>query len=328
MLKLFNKNMIVQVLLILAVLMLLWGRALLSPTPMADGDAVLYHLLYIWLAPLPLLAVVLAMLLVLAGGIGLNLLLSDIGLVPQTTLLPSLLYIVFVSAQAATLTPIIIVNAILIALVHQLMLRTTLLTISTDKICSATAIIGLCSMFYLPALAMMASYLLVVVSYRLYSWRDWVAMLLGLAAPYIVLVTVLFMSDNLSAWWDTTVAALNTIGVHIAKASALVHVATGMLLVVALYAVMYLWIHLGEHTIVWQKNASTVMLICVGAAAMLFYSSLIPADVAVFAIPFALCGCHMLMPEKRQTMGSSRRNKLAWVPDVILILTIAAAMIC
>ena len=119
------------------------------------------------------------MLLVLIEGVLLNILLSDMGLVPQTTLLPTLLYIVFLSAPATTLTPMILVSAALIACTWQLSLKGTLLTISTSRICSATAIIGLCSLFYLPALAIIVSYLLVAISYRLYNWRDITTMMLG-----------------------------------------------------------------------------------------------------------------------------------------------------
>ena len=329
MLKLFRKNMIVQVLLVVAVLLVMWGRALLMPTPMTDGGAVLYHLLYTWLSPLPLLAVIMAMLLVLAGGIALNLLLADVGLVPQTSLLPTVLYIVIMSAPATTLTPIIIVNAILIGFTQQLMLRTTLLTIPTSKICSATALIGLCSMIYLPSIAMMVTYLLVVISYRLYGWRDWLSMLLGLLAPYVALITVLFLTNGLTPWWNATTEALASAGLHYADAPTASYIASSFLLLVVVVSVFIIWSRLGEHTIVWQKNATAVMLLSVGTAIMLLYSSLMPADVTVFAVPFALCAFYMFLPEKQRAMGNNRGTKRReWIADILFILTIAAALIC
>ena len=327
MVKLFQKNTLVQVLLILVATLLLWGRSLVHPPAMADGDAVLYHLLYMGLSSLPRLAVILAVLLIIVEGIWLNLLLSDIGLVPQTTLLPTLLYIILMSAPATTLTPMVFVGGIMIAITHQLMLRTTLLTISTEKICSATALIGLASMFYLPALALILSYLLVVVNYRLYSLRDWMAMLLGLLAPYILLVTILFLSDNLTIWWSGTYYSLGGISLQSGTDKILYTVGNIVIIIIFLVSLFAFWGRLGEHPIVWQKNATTVMLLSVGCAAMLVYTRLFPVDMRLFAVPFALCGQHLLMPEKAfHSYGN--RKKRTWILDLILILTFVAALIC
>ena len=90
MLKLFQRDILVQAALLLVVLALMWIRPLIDPQPMSDGEhpAVLYALLCQWMAGVPRLAVVLAMVLVLAEGIGLNLLLANSGLTSQKRLLP------------------------------------------------------------------------------------------------------------------------------------------------------------------------------------------------------------------------------------------------
>lgn len=326
MIKLFRKNTVVQVLLILAATLLLWGRSLVYPPTMADGDAVLYHLLYMGISTLPRLAVVIALLLVLAEGVWLNLMLANVGLVPQTTLLPTLLYIILMSAPATTLTPAVFVGGIMIAITHQLMLRTTLLTITTEKICSATALIGLASMFYLPSLALILSYLLVVINYRLYSWRDWLSMLLGLAAPYIMLITVLHLTGNLSIWLSGTYYSLGGISLQSDTAKALAIGGNVVLVLVFLVSLFVLWGHLGEHPIVWQKNSTTVMLLSVGSAAMLLYSHVFPVDMRLFAVPFTLCAFHLLMPEKIHNYG--HRKQRTWILDIVLLLTFIAALVC
>ncbi len=330
MLKLFKNNMAMQALLILAVLLLLWLRPLIAPPAMvtAPTDGILYTLLLPLFANAPQAAVIIAMILVLIEGVLLNILLSDMGLVPQTTLLPTLLYIVFLSAPATTLTPMILVSAALIACTWQLSLKGTLLTISTSRICSATAIIGLCSLFYLPALAIIVSYLLVAISYRLYNWRDITTMMLGFLAPYVLLVTILYLTDGLAAWWSTTSASLGDITMHIMPTTWLPLTANIVLVLLFVASIFSLWFRLGEHPVMWQKNASTVMLISVGAIVMLLYSRLLPVDLAFFAIPFALCGTHMLMPSiSRPTASHSRKQRL-WVYDLLLVLIIAAAFLC
>jgi len=330
MLNLFRKNMAVQVLLIVVAWVVLWLQPLITPPPMtadANTDGVLYSLLVNWLSGVPRLAVIIAMILVLAEGMLLNILLSDIGLVPQTTLLPTLLYIILMSAPATTLTPMVPVSALLIGCTYLLMLRGTLLTIPTSRICSATALIGLCSLFYLPALAIFVSYLFVAISFRLYNWRDIVALLLGLLAPYVLLVIILFMTDGLAEWWSATAASLGGFAFHFRPTGTLSMIANIVLALVGLASVIMLWSKLGEHPVLWQKNASTVMLLTVGGIIMLFYSSLMPIAHSFFAIPFALCGTHMILP-KRNVGIIGRRKQRLWVYDVIFILTFVAALVC
>lgn len=329
MVNLFRKNMAVQALLILVALILLWLRQLITPQPMLamDTDGILYTLLQSWLSAVPRVAVIIAMILVLAEGLMLNILLSDIGLVPQTTLLPTLLYIILMSAPATTITPMLMVNAALIASVHLLMLRGTLLTIPASRICSVTSLIGLCSLFYIPSLALIISYLFVAISFRLYNWRDIVAMLLGLFAPYLMLVTVLFMADSLPAWWSATTASLGGFAFSIAKTETLPLIANIILGLIAAAAIFTLWSNLGKHPVLWQKNASTVMLLSVGGIIMLFYSHVLPMDLSFFAISFALCGTHMLLPQRNVSIIGRRKQHL-WIYDIILILTIAAAIVC
>ena len=93
MVKLFHRDILTQAIIIILALLLLWGRALLAPATMEAGDhpAVLYGLLCRWLAGVPRLTVVIAMLLVLAEGVTLNLLLANVNLVSLNSLLPTLL---------------------------------------------------------------------------------------------------------------------------------------------------------------------------------------------------------------------------------------------
>ena len=330
MLKLFNSNMAIQALLIIVALVLLWLRALIAPPPMVASptDGGLYTLLLNLLSSAPRAAVVIAMILVLVEGVLLNLLLADINLVPQTSLLPTLLYVIFMSAPATTLTPMILVAGVLIACIHQLALHGTLLTIPTTRICSATALISLCSMFYLPALALLVSYILVAVSYRLYSWRDIATMILGFLASYIFLLTVLYMTDNLAIWWSATAAALGDITFTTIATDTLPFIANIVLTLIFAASVFMLWSKLGEHPVMWQKNASTVMFFTVGGITMLFFSHMLPVDLSFFAIPFALCGTHMLMPANGRSSASRRRNQRLWINDLLLVLIIIAAFVC
>lgn len=329
MLKLFGKNMGLQVLLILAVVLVLWWQPLVSPPALAlsEYDGVFYGLIVKLLGGLPRLAVVIALLSVVGEAIALNLLLANAGLVPQTTLLPTLLYIVGMSAPATTLSPLVLVNAILIVFLYQLRIKGSLLTISTEKICSATALIGICTMIYLPAAAFLISYLLVAVMFRLYGWRDWAAMILGLAAPYVLLIPVLYVTNRLDWWLDATAATMGHLGINTTGGDTLSLIADIVLAAIIAVSLIGLWGKLNEKTMQWQTNASTVMLLAVGGLAMLFCTQLLPVTIAYFAIPFALCGTHLLLPERtRRSAGSKRSHN--WIYDSLFILILFAALLC
>lgn len=330
MVKWFQGNMLVQVLLVMAALLLLWARALVAPQPMAAGDhpAALYGVLCTWLTPLPRLAVVLAMLLVLLEGFMLNLLLANVNLVSQNSLLPTLLYTIVMSAGATTLTPLILVCGTAIASLHFLMLRGTLLTIPPEKICGATLLIGLATLFYQPALFLMLSYLFVAANYRLYSWRDWMLMLLGFAAPYVLLILVLYMTDGLAAWWSDTLASLQFTDYSLRLTNySLRLTAYGFLAVVFLWSLVHVIGRISERPVLWQKNATSVILFTFGGIGLALYS---PENAtATFAIPFAFVAYRLLTSALGKTTSYiGHRKRHTWIYDILLILIIIAALLC
>lgn len=332
MLKLFQGNMVVQALLIVVATLVLWGGSLLTPpaVEVAAHPGVLYAPVARWLADLPRLAVVLAMLLVLAEAIWLNILLSGAGLVSQNSLLPTLLYLVAMSAGTTTLTPLVFVGAALIACLDKLLLRGTLLTIPSSKACGATMLIGIASLFYPPAILFMLSYLLIAANYRLYNWRDWAVMLMGFAAPYLLLVLVLYLTDGLDSWWTATLEGFSNIGFHVGSASSLSIAAGALLAGILLWGLLATGGRLTERPVVWQKNATTVMLLLVGGFALLLYNPLLPLGklLAAMALPFTFCTYRLLTASTEIVSGFGRRRRRAWIYDLLLILILIAALLC
>ena len=320
--------MALQTVLIIVALVLLWGRALMSPPLMECGEspAILYGLLHSWLSPLPRLAVILAMILILIEAFGLNLLLSDAGLVSQNSLLPTLLYIIAMRAGCATLTPIVLVCGVAILCLRQLMLHGTLLTIPSGKVCAATGLIGIATLFYTPAAALMLTYLLVAANYRLYGWKDWALMILGFMAPLLALLCILYMTDGIAAWWSTTLAALSAIGLHSDTTPLLPLLGSVILAATLLWGLLTVNLRLTEHPVMWQKNASSVMLFTVGALGIMPYAPLLPVNMPLFALPFTFCTTRLFLDATAKT--AFRKKKHLWLYDILLILLLAAALTC
>lgn len=328
MLKWFEKNTVFQVALTLVMTVLLWGPALVHPQelPAPEGFAPLYGLLYN-LNPSPLLATVLAMVLVLTGGFLLNLMMADTGLVSQNSLLPTLLFTLMMSCQTPALTPTLIVAVLAIAVVNLLMLHSTLLTISIDKIFGAAVLIGIGTMVYLPSIVLLVFYLLVAVSYRLYGWRDWMVLLLGLLAPYLLLWAIAFEGGWLGDCFAAMEETFATVRLSVLESEPLPSVANGFLLALFFVSLFTLWRRLGEKTVVWKKNASTLMLLTVAALTLLFHTQLFPANLQFFAIPFALCATLFFTPDSRRRL-TSKRSWRSYLYDLLFSLTLVAAVIC
>lgn len=328
MLRLFWKNTIVQVAVILAAMLFMWIPALSQMHPMAPaiGYAPLYTPLYNLSIP-PMVATIAAMTLVLFGGLYLNLMLANTGLVSQNSLLPTLLYAVFMSATATSLSPMLLANLITLAILHMLLLHGSSLTIPTDRIFGAAALISIASMLYLPMLTLVIAYLLVAINYRLYNWREWMVLLLGLLAPYLLLWSILFLTGGLSDSLSKTIDGLSDIGISISAPPTFPILANLMLAAILVISIVSLWHRLGEKTVVWKKNAITTILPAVSGLAILLYSRLFPVNLQFFALPFAFCGTQMLAAG-RHRLGRPNRQWKVWVNDVLLILIIACAVIC
>lgn len=329
MLKLFEKNTVFQVVFILVATALLWSGALADPQPMepASHFAPLYDLLCS-LSLSPTLCVVVAMLLVVLCGYFFNLMLTRVGLASQNSLLPALLFVTAASACETTLSPMLIASLIAIAVVNLLLLRSTLLTVAADKIFGAAALIGIASMVYLPSLTLIVAYLLIAINYRLYSWRDWMVFLLGLLAPYLTLWAVLLFTDGLIPSFNDIALDFASIDLTLGTFTPLQAVANGFLVLVFAVSLFIVWRRLGEKTVVWQKNATTLMLITLAAVAMLPLGQFFPVRLQFFAIPFAFCVTQRLGLMPHVSLATRRTNWRSHLYDLLLILTVIAAILC
>lgn len=331
MIKLFLSNIILQAVLVFVALVLFWIRPLVAPAPMDAGEhpAVLYGLVCQLLHSLPRLAVVFAMLLILAEGIYVNVLLANIGLVPQNSLLPSLLYVLAFSVAPTTLTPAILASGFIIVALDQLLLRGSLLTIPSSKVCGATMLISIASLFYQPAILFVVSYLLIAANYRLYNWRDWMVMLLGLAIPYTALLLILYLCETITPWWQTTLSAfqLSAASPHF---STLTWIALSVLCSVFIWSLLLVAGRLSERPAVWQRNATTVILITIGGFLVTIFVPLSshPAVFPYLALPSAFCTTRLLLAANDTHTGFGRKKNRQLLYNIILILIIIATAVC
>lgn len=329
MLKDLERNTVLQIALLLVVALVLWGRALVHPDVMPDacGYSPLYSAQQHTLAPR--LAVVLSLLLSIGGGLLLNLTMVRTAMVPQHSLLPTLFFLALMGSGSATLTPTAIVALFSVIIVDVLMLRGTLLSISANKIGHVSVLIGICTLFYQPAIALLITYLMVAINYRLYGWREWMVMLLGFLAPYLLFWMVFFLNGTLLEHWSAMLDGFTDYRTALGTLAGASGIANIVLVVAFAASFISLWGKLGEKTLVWKKNAASVMLFTVAGVAMLPYGTLLPIDLKPFAVPAALCLPLFLVAERTHTHSYRRqktwRNRLSDVLFVIIFIAILIA---
>ncbi len=329
MIKLFQGNIGFQLILILLVLVMLWIQPLIN-TPIISLDnnyAIGFKLIYDLLKDFPSIAVIISMVIILIEGFAINIILANVGLVSQNSLLPTFLFVLISSINASTLTPYIIVNAAMILCLYHLMLHGTLLTIPLGRIFSASMFIGLASLFYQPAILFIVSYVLVAINYRLYNWKDWSVMILGLLSPYFILLAVFYLNNGIVAWWENTKECFLLFGVNMGNADTKHIIASCVLCTTLLWGVINTVIRQNERPVLWQKNSSNFIFILIGTICTLFFQPIFPLIHTLFAIPFSFCVYKCLINYDYKTRFGQRK-KYTWTSDVILLGVIISAFLC
>lgn len=320
MLKIFKQNSVMQVLVILLVLALMWGKAFIQPVAMPTSHyfAPLYELLYQLLSDLPRLASALALLLVVLEGIWLNMMLYNHKLIGSNSLLPLLLYVVAMSwnPDALTLTPMLVVNIFILLASSQLMSDGST-TLGFERNFNAAFCIGLAAMTYLPAISYMLPFLLLFVVYKMYRWRDFVVGMFGLIAPVILLVTYAYMTDKLHYYSILASYDISNWGVRYDLGDVwptILNVAFLLMMVVMLVWTLFQQNDLLVHQ---RINRSVMLLPLVSAVVLLFYNRLLPADTQAMAPAVAYMGT-IFFPAER---------KRRWVGEAMLDVWLVAGIL-
>ena len=320
MLRLFRHNTLARVAVIVATALLLWGRAFVQPVPMAATThfAPLYELLYGWLHELPRLASGLALLLVLLEAVWLNLMMHNHKIGQSGSLLPTLLFVLGMSWDSAslTLTPMVLGSLFVLGAVSQLLSDGSLL-LSTGRNFGAACCVGLAAMCLLPMLVYLLPLALVFFVYKMYRWRHWIVGLLGLLAPWIALLLYGYLSGSLEAWLTRMGDDLVTVGLRyeLKPVGALLH---GLLFDVLLLAGLMHLLGMGGDNVAYMRINTRVLSLPLLAAVLLVpYTALLPFDPQAAAVPFVFLGDLMLRTKRKR----------AWINETLFWIVYVGALL-
>lgn len=315
MLKIFRTDVFLQIVVIIVASAVIWVKTFMDPLPIyPDSGGQLYY----WLTDLlsPLWAAIIAYILILLEGLLLNTILIRHKIINKSTLIPMLFYVLAMSTQTPTLTPILMGNLFVILCIDQLMLTTTLLSITIDKTFGAAACIAMATLFC-PAMAVFLVPLIInMINYSLYGWRDWLMVLLGLMAPYILLETYYFVNDelfyrNYLLWFWLSDLHFRMGG------NTMDWICSIAFLFILLIGILSAYGNSQNRNINFKKNSTAVMLFTIGSLLFTLYTQFFPVPAQAFAIPFSCCATAIFIESRRKEFGL---NILFLATIVLLIL--------
>ena len=319
MLKLFKQGIAVQLVVILMVVLALWASAFVHPVTLSIPTqySPIFNLAFGWMERFPMLASGIALILVLGEGLMLNEMLYNKGMVSQNTLLPMFIYVVLMSygVESHTITPALLVNLVMMITLRQLM-QTGQPNLSVARLTNTALCVSIASMIYLPAAMLIVPLLTIMPIFKMYRWKDWMALLMGLANPYIIWALYGFMTDSLDVQWSKLCSAFTEIDLSI-QASTMEYVCSAIMLAIAIIMLIGGLSKTGNHTTIYKNNVLVLELPMIASLLILPYCGIVPVKIAWFAIGITFAGATFFWDAKKRL----------WIYELMLLVLLAATFI-
>ena len=287
----FKKDYIQQMAFIAVASIALWGKSLFFSANTAVASepySLLYSYLELFALSYPLIAVIIALVLVIAEGFYLNHILVSNNLIHSTTLFPTFAYILLMGADVAnqTFTPQLFSNIFLLIALHNI-INCYNQEHSYEKVFNASFCIALAFLFYFPSVFMLLFVIITFVVYKLYYWREWLVLLLGFIAPFFALFAYYYLVDSL----DVVLQKLSTEAIRFSityNLSQTVRLVCGAAF--ALFALVSAGAILGglsQKVIIYRKKATVLLFLLLVGVLFSIYDIVLPANQQNYAIPMA-----------------------------------------
>lgn len=214
--RLSKLTFLMQFLLFLGTAALLWVPHFINPkVPVrVAAEGPLYSSMASLLAIYPYVSLSIALVLV----IGLSIILYLIGTVndilPRENFLPSIVYLFLLSwnTSLTTMNPLL-PSGLLIAVSIFTLMRMYGQSEPYRQVFIASALIGLASLFYFPAMYFLIMVWISLVTYRITSWREWIIAFIGFLIPFIYLISWYFWNDEFKIILQKIISSIDNPGI-------------------------------------------------------------------------------------------------------------------
>lgn len=141
---------------------------------------------------------ILTVIIILSEALLLDYMLINNDLIPKNSLLPALFYIILMSfiPEILDFHPVIIIN-FLYLIILGILFKIYNEPEAYEKIYTAGIIASLATFVDLHAMVIILFFWFVFFVYRIFNWREWLILHLGIITPYLYLFTYYFWTDRL-----------------------------------------------------------------------------------------------------------------------------------
>lgn len=203
--KLFKSGYSLQLIVLFVVAILLWVPSFIHPLSASHelSPAPFYNYVYYFLRKLPFLQIIIAFLLIILEAFLLNKILINNGVIRKNTFMTAFVYIILMSQnpELHTLYPALLSNFLLIIAFYYI-LKLYNETEAYAQVFNAGFLIGIASLFYLPAIFFIFIMWIGLIIFSIFLWREWLISLIGLLIPYFFLFVFYFWFDRLEDMID------------------------------------------------------------------------------------------------------------------------------
>lgn len=314
MLKVFRTDIFTQALIIVLIAVGMWVGVFIHPSPIpVEGGGPIFYWLTSRLSPL--WGAIISLVLVLVEGFFLSVILYRHKMIPQNTLLPTLFYVIAMGLGSPTLTPLVLGNMFLILAISQMMLTSTLLSISIDNIFASSALLSFATLLCPPMIVFFVPLFINMFNYSLYGWRDWTVMILGILAPYIFVETIYFLNDSFFYRNYLLIYNLTDYNIHIGGTPVQWVYSVGFAILL-FCGLVSSFVDMQTSTVNFKKNNGAMLIFIIGGILYIAYSALVPLDTQAFAASFACCASSLFIKPHRKE----------FIRNLIFFIIVAAAI--
>jgi hypothetical protein len=275
---------------IMAVFLWLPGLLNLSPIIIPSRPMPLYDFFVALLQGINFLSTAFALLLVIVGAFIINRIVNNFDVLPSSTNLPALMYIVLMSSfiELQTLHPVIFSNLLILLVLDRIAnmyLQKTVFSQAFD----AGTIAAVASFFYFPSIIFFLFIWISLLIIRPLKWREYIISFFGLLLPYIFLVIWYFITNQFSDFKQKRIEDLNTANVILPSFEAIDYLVSVSLLVVLGLSVLNIPSLLGKRNVRVQSLIKCVFALLIIAILGVFADdSQHPYSITQAAIPTAI----------------------------------------
>lgn len=289
--RFFRSSFLAQYALIVLTAVVLWFPAFLAPKAPAAPDhySWFYRWIYDALSGLPSVSVILAFLLVLFQAFFLNAILANFQIIGRVSSLAAFIYVVMMSLSPTQtmLYPMLVAMPLLIyalAIFFRMYERTD----NELDIFNVSFLISLASLFWFPAIGLVAWIFLSLLVLAITKLRCWIIPFVGILTPYLFLATAFFLRNELLARSSTYLNLPALFGFSTVLPGPTDLVIFGLMLLMALKAIQIAYSGIVDNNIAVRKRKALLNVLILCSLFLFLFRTPHPAHQMVLLLPISV----------------------------------------